>query len=151
MIGGDVIKDKIQLKYILIIIISSLFTFIITALFLYNFVFKDLFDINLSDEEYINIVKNSSFYGFPNKKIGPYFNLFFENPKWYIMKKQKNIYVVFEGNAFYFGEYSNFKIIFDAKKTYKTKIIQPIKYTANEKEILYTDFLNLINTIFIER
>jgi len=116
--------------------------------FLYIFYLKDLFEINLTDEECINVIKNSSFYGYPDKKIGPYFESFFSNSKWYCSRKLNKINVIFEGDAYYFGKYSRFKIVFDVKKTIKTKIIQPIEYSADGAKILYTDFLNLINTIF---
>lgn len=116
--------------------------------FLYIFYLKDLFEINLTDEECINVIKNSSFYGYPDKKIGPYFEKFFSNSKWYCSRKLNKINVIFEGDAYYFGKYSRFKIVFDVKKTIKTKIIQPIEYSVDGGKILYTDFLNLINTIF---
>jgi hypothetical protein len=132
----------------MIIIFTAAITVILALSFIYFFYFKDLFEINLTDQECINIVKNSSFYGYPDKKIGFYFDQFFSNSKWYCQREFGKIYVVFEGDAYYFGKYSKFKIIFDVRKTIKTKTIQPIKYTADDKEILYTDFLNLINTIF---
>ncbi len=121
---------------------------ILTLSFIYIFYIKDLFQINLTDEKCINIIKGSSFYGYPDKEIGVYFDSFFSNTKWYCVRNFGKINVVFEGDAYYFGKFARFKIIFDVKKTIKTKTIQPIEYTADGEKILYTDFLNLINTIF---
>ncbi|SHE49623.1 hypothetical protein SAMN02745164_00556 [Marinitoga hydrogenitolerans DSM 16785] len=64
------------------------------------------------------------------------------------MRNLGKINVVFEGDAYYFGKFARFKIVFDVKKMIKTKTIQPVEYTADNEKILYTDFLNLINTIF---
>ncbi|KLO20887.1 MULTISPECIES: hypothetical protein [unclassified Marinitoga] len=141
------IKD-IPAKYIILIISVSIIVLFLMLSFIYFFYIKDMFEIRLTDEEYINIIKNSSFYGYPDKKIGPYFDNFFSNTKWYCIKNLNKINVVFEGDAYYFGKYVKFKIIFDVKETIKTKTIQPIFYTADDKKILYTDFLNLINMIF---
>ncbi|APT76567.1 hypothetical protein XO10_08725 [Marinitoga sp. 1135] len=138
------------MKNIIIIISASFITVTITLFIMYNVFLKDLLNnTNLTDNECIKIIKNSNFYGFPDKKIGPYFNAFFSNPEWKCVRKPGKLYVIFQGDAYYFGKYVRFKITFDVNKTIKTKTIQPISYYAGDEKILYTDFLNLINTIFM--
>lgn len=54
---------------------------------------------NVTDENYIALICNGEFNAIPDFKIGELFESFFDNINYNLVKKEKNIYVDFTGEA----------------------------------------------------
>jgi hypothetical protein len=136
ILGGNIMKRK-----------TLVFSLVLVSILALSACGSDI--LNAGGNQYIDIVKEGTFYDYPDEYVGDAFDDFFANPSWeYFVSENDEDIVEFTGEAEYMGESVDICIQFQVDPD--TEEFEVIWSDINEYEMSLLEYNDLIDTVYSE-